>query len=147
MAKLVSLFKDNYKTNPIILILVLALVVVLISFIWGTIAKGYNYLLSSLKGAASTLTKDEAQSIANAIQAEIHAMFTNEDNIIQKLVPLSKADYFKVKAEFGIKTYNITLDEFNALGSEMNLTEILNHTLSQDDKNKIKGQNPNLPIS
>lgn len=138
--------KHLWASNPVLLLVAVALLLALVSLVWGTLIKGLSYVRDSARGIGSNFTRDEAQALANSIYQEIHSMFTNEDNIVDALIPLKLADYYKVKAEFGIQRYNATLDEFNFTGEDRNLTEILNLTLSDDDKEKIKGQNPWLPI-
>jgi len=125
----------------------IALVLSLFALLWGWLRSGFAYVVDSAKGIGSGLTSDQAQSIASAIYSEVHAMFTNEDNIVDLLLPLTLADYHKVKAKFGIVRYDATFDEFNFTGDSSNLTEVLNKTLSTNDKKKIREGNPYIPIS
>lgn len=145
--RLLDKIKTVWATNPILVLVGIALLLAMLALLWGWLRSGFAYVVDSAKGIGSGLTSDQAQSIASAIYSEVHAMFTNEDNIIDLLVPMTLSDYHKVKAKFGIVKYDATLDEFNFWGENSNLTEVLNKTLSTNDKKKIREQNPFIPIS
>ncbi|MGX1930219.1 hypothetical protein [Flagellimonas sp. 2504JD4-2] len=140
--------KQIWSKNPILVLVFVAFTLAILMLVWSWLKKGFAYIFDSVKGVGSTLSKDEAEALASAIYSEINSMFTDEDNIVDLVVPLTLADYHKVKAAFGIQPYNATLDEFSELGGDdSNLTEVLNKTLSESDKEKIKSQNPLLPIT
>ncbi len=144
--RLLDKIKSAWATNPILVLVAVALTISLLALVWGWLRIGFAYIVDSARAIGSGLTSDQAQSIASSIYSEVNAMFTNEADIIDLLVPLTLADYHKVKAKFGIVRYDATLDEFNFWGDHSNLTEVLNNTLSTNDKRKIKERNPYLPI-
>lgn len=139
--------KETWKNNPVLVLVLVAFVISLLVLVWSWVQSFFNYFSSTVKSIGSTISTDQAQAIANSIYSEVNSMFTDEDVIVQKLIPLTLADYFKVKAAFGLQPYNTTLDEFGSLtGENMNLTQVLNLTLHENDKEKLRKANPKLPI-
>ena len=144
--QMLAKIKNMWAVNPVLVLVFVAFSLAMLSLFWAKVSSAFSYVRDNVRGVGSSLSKDEAQAIASSIYEEVNSMFTNEGNIVDVVVPLSLSDYFKVKAEFGIHSYDATLDEFNFWGKDRNLTEILNLTLSDNDKEKIKAQNPFLPI-
>ncbi|MEQ8220320.1 MAG: hypothetical protein RH981_18945 [Arenibacter sp.] len=140
--------KKQVEKNPVAVGVVLLMALAIVWILWNSLVKAFNYVVSSLRGASSKLSKDEAQAIASAIYNEVNKVFTDEDNIMTLIVGLSLADYHKVKAEFGVQPYSNTFDNFDTLtGRDSNLTEVLNQTLNDEQKQQIRNQNPYIPIN
>ncbi|WP_424989031.1 hypothetical protein [Flagellimonas sp.] len=139
--------KHLWKTNPVLLLVFIAFSFALIMALWNTLKKVFAFLSSSVKGIGSTLTSDEAKAISTTIFDEVNSIATDEDLIVDKIKVLTLSDYYKVQAAFGIVPYSNTFDNFDTLtGVDSNLTEVLNQTLNESDKRKIKEANPKLPI-
>lgn len=139
--------KEIWSKNPTIILVAAAMLLVLLYFIWGWIVRGFSFISNSVKSVGSTLSTAEAQAIASSIFSEVNSMITDEDEIVDMVKNLTLADYYKVQAEFGIQPYSTTFDNFDSLtGTDSNLTEVLNQTLSKSDKEKIKQTAPWLPI-
>lgn len=141
--------KQIWSKNPTVVLVGVVLVLVLLTVLWGRIKEGFSYLIDSVKGSGSSLTSDEAKAIAASIFGEVNYQFsTDEDKIVEMVIPLSLSDYYKVQAAFGIVPYSATLDAFSSiLGTDSNLTQVLNQTLESEHKEKIKQSAPWLPIS
>lgn len=141
--------KEIWSKNPVGLLVATAVLLVLLIFVWGRIKEGLIYITDSIKGSGSSLSSDEAKAIAASIFAEVNYQFsTDEDKIVEMVIPLSLPDYYKVQAAFGIVPYSATLDAFSTVfGTDSNLTEVLNQTLSSEHKEKIKQTAYWLPIS
>ncbi len=140
--------KTLWKGNPIHLLLIVVSILVVIFLLWKWMKQALAYVTDNVKAIGSTLSKDEAQAIASFVFAEVNSMATNEDAIVERIGGLTLSNYYKVKAEFGIQPYSHTFDNFDSLtGTDSNLTEVLNQTLSENDKEKIKSKSPWLPIS
>jgi len=136
-----------WKTNPILILVFVAFALALVVALWSILKKSFAYISNTVRGLGSSLTSDEAKAIASSIYAEVNAMQTDEDKIVEYLLPLSLPDYYKVQAAFGIVPYNSTFDEFSELGGDdSNLTEVLNKTLYESQKEEIREKNPFLPI-
>lgn len=139
--------KEIWSKNPTIILVALLVVLLMLYFIWGWIVKGLSFISNSVMSVGSTLNKADAQAIASTIFSEVNSMVTDEDEIVDLVKNLKLADYYKVQAEFGIQPYSSTFDNFDSLtGTNSNLTEVLNQTLSKSDKEKIKQTAPWLPI-
>ncbi len=140
--------KDIWLKNPTMVLIGIAVFLVVLMFVWGWIKRGISYAIDSVKGVASTLSSDEAKSISATIFAEVNSIMTDEDKIVELVKELTLSDYYKVQAVFGIHPYSSTFDNFDSLtGTDSNLTQVLNQTLSSNDKEKIKNSAPWLPIS
>lgn len=139
--------KVLWGKNPMVVLGVGALILVLLVFVWDRILKALSYVSDKAKSIGSGLSTDKAKALASSIFSEVNSMATDEDLIVDIVKDLSLADYHKVQAEFGIVPYSATFDNFDSLtGSDSNLTEVLNKTLSENDKEKIKQAAPFLPI-
>ena len=139
--------KEIWSKNPTIILVVASVLLLLLYFIWGWIIKGLAFMSNSVKSVGATISKAEAQAISSSIFSEVNSMVTDEDAIVDMIRVLTLADYHKVQAEFGIHPYSSTFDNFDSLtGTDSNLTEVLNQTLSKNDKEKIKQSAPWLPI-
>ncbi|WP_417443753.1 hypothetical protein [Joostella sp.] len=137
----------NEKVLRFLKVILLVIIGVIVSFILKEyIAKSWEYLRNKFLSVGSNLSNENAEAISTSLLNEINKAFTDEDVIISLLVPLSLADYYKVKAEFGLQSYLPLTDDFGPLGSLRNLTEILNFTLSENDKKILKEKNEKLPI-
>ncbi|MEH6704718.1 MULTISPECIES: hypothetical protein [Galbibacter] len=137
----------NDKVLKLLKIVLIILVGAIVSFILRDyILRSWEWVRNKFLSVGASISNENALSISTSLLDEINDPFTDEDVIVNTLIPLSLADYYKVKAEFGLQRYLPLTDDFGPLGSLRNLTEILNHTLSNDDKQKIKTQNPKLPI-
>ncbi len=148
MRVLLDKIKKIWAANPILVLVGIALTISLLLILWSAIRKAFNYTVNVVKGAASGLTTDEAKAISQSIFSEVNKMFTDEDVIVDIVKDLTLADYYKVQAQFGIQPYSSTFDNFDSLtGTDANLTEVLNDTLSTNDKEKIKEVSPWLPIA
>ncbi|MGX1930201.1 hypothetical protein [Flagellimonas sp. 2504JD4-2] len=140
--------KQIWSNNSILVLVFVAFTLAILMLVWGWLKKGFSYVFNSVKGVGSSLSNDEAQAIASSIFSEVNSIATDEDKIVDLVVVLTLPDYHKVKAQFGIVPYSATFDNFDSLtGTDSNLTEVLNQTLSESDKEKLKSQNAVLPIS
>lgn len=112
----------------------------------GWFLRVYNFVRSWILAIGSNITKEESQAISSAIYRHIADFNTDEWAISKLLENLTLSDYYKVQESFGIQEYHTVLDEFNALGDDLNLSEVLSRTLHKEQKDYLKIKAPHLPI-
>ncbi len=151
MTKLITSIKTLFTNLTVKKLLLILLLIIIVIFSISRLITYLKHLFEKIKTIGSTLSDNQVQIKVDQLkQAFDNYLPNNYEDVAQVFDDINQADYYKIKNAFGLVSRGLrgqpmtSIDAF--LYPKYDLNQWLLRELSQQEIQRLKERNPNLPL-